>query len=225
MLEFNGCQDFTSCISASWNKRSKFFFCQANVFFVVQTLRFSNPSFFVYVKEHDIFNRYCITELFFIVAVFISQCLQLRSMVWLDGTSRQVLVQLKLPLIGFFSFFFLKRSLPFPRTLSASVILLAGIGYILSQAQVKVSERSWEYCYYGIPLGVTTVALSAAAGLLLDAITKTQKDVPYFAQIAQLRISSLFVVTLGMLVHALIENTTYKILFYGWNNRVVFLVS
>lgn len=157
-----------------------------------------------------------------------SECLELLSMVWLDGASRAVVSQLKLPIVVlFFGVTAAGRRLPPARYLSALVILAAGVGYILNRGNFLSPAEGVPSSYFrlGLPLGIATMVLSASASLLLDVRTKLQKTTPYFAQAAQLRLATLIVVTLGMVLYAYYTDSIHKIFFQGWTSRVFYLVA
>ncbi|XP_053993115.1 uncharacterized protein LOC128884083 [Hylaeus volcanicus] len=155
----------------------------------------------------------------------ISVILQLISMVYLDGTSRSILNQLKLPFIAIFSAVFFKRFYPLARYFILVVVLLASTAFVSYTRNFVITEASLtsEYIFKGVPLGVITAFLSALAALVLDVQTKDKTETSYIIQLAQLRISSLFFVTICSLFHAMITHGVSS-LFKKWSFRVVLLV-
>jgi hypothetical protein len=146
-------------------------------------------------------------------------------MVYLDGTSRSILNQLKLPFIAIFSAVFFKRFYPLPRYFILVVVLLASMAFVSYTENFVLTETSltYEYIFKGVPLGVSTAFLSALAALVLDVRTKDKTENSYIIQLAQLRISSLFFVIISSICHA---GMTYGVsyLFKGWSFRILFLV-
>lgn len=144
---------------------------------------------------------------------------------FLDGASRSVLSQLKLPTVGIFRRILLKEKRSMQQWLLICCITVSVWGSILSTVESQASmERVHEILGPGLGLGLICVGFSSCAGLAADVLMKKTNQ-EFIIQVAQIRLTSMLVVLIIMIGYACWMDEMWKLVFYGWNWNVVGLVS
>lgn len=104
-------------------------------------------------------------------------------------------------------------------------ITIAVWGFILSDIKSQVStERIQEILGPGLNLSLAAVGFGLSAGLVGDTLMKRSSQ-PFIVQMAQIRVTTMLVVLIVMIIYAYWIEQLWKLCFYGWNWRVVILVS
>lgn len=146
-------------------------------------------------------------------------------MVYLDGAFRSVLSQLKLPIVALIRRVFLNERRSIVQWIFICSITIAVWGFIFSDIKTQSSSiRATEIMGPGLGLGLAALLFGIFAGLAADILTKRSGQ-RYIIQMSQIRTTTMLVVLILMIIYAKVKNELWKIPFYGWNWRVVILVS